>query len=99
MKKKPKIEQLLVDGDILVYKNASAAEQEIDWGDDFWTLHSDFRQVKGMLDSELDNLRKDSGVNELSICFSSPNNFRRKILSDYKSNRSGVRKPICFNIS
>ena len=99
MKTKPKIEQLLIDGDILVYKNTSAAAREIDWGNDFWTLHSDFREVKALMDSELSNLRRDSGVHELSICFSSPNNFRKKILADYKQNRSGIRKPVCFNMA
>ena len=80
VKAKPKIEQLLIDGDILIYKNTSAAENEIHWGDDFWTLHADFQEVKTMIDSELGNLQRDSGVHELSICFSSPNNFRKKIL-------------------
>ena len=52
-----------------------------------------------MMDTELHQLRKDSGIDELSICFSSPNNFRKKILADYKANRSGIRKPVCFNIA
>jgi len=97
VKAKPKIEQLLIDGDILIYKNTSAAENEIHWGNDFWTLHADFQEVKTMIDSELGNLQRDSGVNEVSICFSSPNNFRKKIFKEYKQHRSGIRKPLCFN--
>ena len=30
---------LAVDGDILLYRAASAAETEIDWGEDIWSLY------------------------------------------------------------
>ena len=37
---------MLVDGDLLAYKITSALEEPIDWGNDVWTLHSDFGKAK-----------------------------------------------------
>jgi len=37
---------LLIDGDIICYEAASAVEQEIDWGEDLWTLHSNLDEAR-----------------------------------------------------
>ena len=37
---------MLVDGDLLAYKLTSSLEEVINWGDDNWTLWSDFRMIQ-----------------------------------------------------
>ena len=37
---------MLVDGDLLAYKLTSSLEEVIDWGNDNWTLWSDFKIAK-----------------------------------------------------
>ena len=37
---------MLVDGDLLSYKITSGLEEAINWGDDNWTLWSDFNLAK-----------------------------------------------------
>lgn len=86
----------LIDGDILIYTIAFQCETEIDWGDDFWTLHSDFNEAKQRVDLDLMEFRTMLGARSLRIALSSPSNFRKKLWSEYKENRKGQRKPLCY---
>jgi DNA polymerase-1 len=89
--------ELLVDGDILLYRTTSSCEVEIDWGEDFWTLTSDIHEVRSALDHQLNKLKEDSNCDDVTICLTSKSNFRKQLNPSYKDNRSDVRKPLAFS--
>lgn len=88
---------LLIDGDLYAYRACAAAEEEIDWGDDIWSLSSDLKQAKEIfrefIDSTCDNLETGSFV----ICLSDKDNFRKTIDPMYKGGRKKVRKPVGYS--
>ena len=87
---------MLVDGDLLAYKLTSSLEEVIDWGNDNWTLWSDFRIGKQLWTQSIAFYMGLTKSKNPVICFSDTKNFRKQLDSSYKSYRKKIRKPICY---
>ena len=87
---------MLVDGDLLAYKLTSSLEEVIDWGNDNWTLWSDFKIAKQLWTQSIAFYMGLTKSKNPIICFSDAKNFRKQLDSDYKSYRKKIRKPICY---
>lgn len=87
---------LLLDGDIIAYKMASAVEIPIDWGDGLWTLHANVDEAKAAVGRYIEALNKNLKATKIWVCFSDEKNFRKDIFPEYKANRKDTRKPLVF---
>lgn len=86
----------LIDGDVVLYEVTASCEQPWDWGDDMWTLHSDFREARQKFDCWIADLKKVLDVEEAVITLSDRENWRKQVLPTYKANRKGKRKPLTY---
>lgn len=95
--------RVLIDADMLAFRACASCEKEIDWGNDIWTLHVDFEEAKNKfldivdeaISRAFDHVRYSGGY-DVTCCFSSSHNFRKKVLPTYKANREGRRKPVAY---
>ena len=88
---------LAIDGDILLYRAASAAETEIDWGEDIWSLYTDLNDAKDSFQHQLDSITTKLGIGDFVVCLSDHGaNFRKTVDPTYKGNRKGTRKPVGY---
>ena len=87
---------LLIDGDIVVYQYSSTVEHEVDWGNDVWSLWADAKEAQQLILQYIDILVDETAADDFIFCFSDKDNFRKDIDSNYKSNRKGKRKPVCY---
>ncbi|WVX92105.1 exonuclease [Aeromonas phage phiA014S] len=91
---------LILDADYLVFSAMSAAEQEIDWGDDIWTLECDHGRAWDILCRSIEAIvekRAKWKGSKLVMCFTDAHNWRKDILPTYKMNRKGKRKPTGYH--
>lgn len=86
--------EALIDADILAYQAASSAEQAIDWGDGMWTLHAFEDEAKAHFTRTLESIVEKTEAPDVTLAWSDSDNWRRDVYPSYKSNRSGVRKPM-----
>lgn len=84
----------LIDADILAYQAAVTSEQATDWGDGMWTLHAFEPDAEKTFASMVDHLLEKTESDRPMLAFSDTENWRKDILPTYKSNRSGVRRPM-----
>lgn len=85
---------LFIDADYIVYKCCASCETEIDWGDDIITVTSRFSEACNHVQRELNGIVEClGGIDDVTLFFSSPNNFRKTIKPDYKGHRN--RKKPC----
>lgn len=88
---------LLIDGDIVLYRCLSAAEQELQWDDDLWTLICNHADARDKAKEMIEGLLEASGQTKYTIALSCPNgNWRKDIYPEYKANRKGTRKPLGY---
>ena len=88
---------LLIDGDILAYKIATANEVDTHWGNGFWTLHCDEIQCKHEVDAKIEDLGQSLQADDYVVALTDKNNFRKDVLPSYKDNRKQRRKPMVLN--
>jgi DNA polymerase-1 len=85
-----------IDADIWIYRMTSSCEEPINWKGDLWTMHCDMGEVKTLIDNAVVDLTERMEATSVVMCFSGPNNFRKKINPEYKRNRATTRKPMCY---
>jgi len=86
--------KLLIDADFIVYKSCAAAETEVDFGDDVILVTSNFSDAYNATQRELTKLKNKLGTfATLILFFSDSENFRKKIMPEYKGHRN--RKKPC----
>ena len=88
--------KLLIDCDYIVYKCCAATETEIDFGEDLIVVTSNFSDALNCVEKDLQKIKDEFGnFEDIILFFTSPNNFRKKILPEYKGHRNR-KKPCGF---
>jgi len=86
--------KLLIDADFIVYKSCAASETEVDFGNDVILVTSNFSDAYSTTSRELSKIKNKFGTfSDIILFFSDSQNFRKKILPDYKGHRT--RKKPC----
>ena len=101
---------LALDMDYLIFSAMSASEEEVDWGEDVWTLNCDHKKARDILFGTLKTIKADiagqlkrkyklapDDYEFVDLCIlSGDDNWRKEVLETYKANRKGKRKPVGY---
>ena len=87
--------KLLIDCDYIVYKCCAATETEIDFGEDLIIVTSNYSEAYKRVKREIQQVQEELMCDDVILFFTSPQNFRKKILPEYKGHRQR-KKPCGF---
>lgn len=86
---------LLVDADMVAYREAAAAQEAVDFDGEWAAMIVNIERAKASVRSTLAELKNRSGATYMRLCWSDRdrnNIFRRsRVYPDYKTNRRGGR--------
>ena len=88
---------ILIDADVVLYEVTTVCEVAVDWGNDMWTLHSDFKEAQQRFDCWVKDMKDTLSADKAVLAFSGTTNWRNGVLPTYKNNRKGKRKPLAFH--
>lgn len=85
----------LIDGDLLVHQYTSPKEIDTPTKGSDGTYHFPFNRTVKAIGEKIENIRREAECENVVVCFSHAENFRKEILPTYKGHRKN-RKPIMF---
>jgi DNA polymerase-1 len=88
--------KVLIDGDILLYQVAAAAEEGVEFSNEVVAAWVDIPEAKKTIASAIEKILSQTKTKHPIICFTDKTNFRKEIFKTYKANRVGIRKPVAF---
>ncbi len=90
----PKLTAIL-DADVLVYEAAVAAEEEFKWDDHLYTYVGDMDEAQRIFCESIQRIMDELGADDYRLPLTDLDaNWRLDILSTYKGNRKGIRRPL-----
>tara|TARA_R100000742_G_C4253016_1_gene71153 strand:- start:47 stop:820 length:774 start_codon:yes stop_codon:yes gene_type:complete len=90
---------LLIDADMELFTAVKACEAEIEWMPDVITTHTNIREVKFLVDTAINRKQLQVKADKVTLCWTAPDNFRKKVDPSYKMNRRATNhrlKPVGF---
>lgn len=87
--------KLYADGDMLLYRSCAAVEKEVRVGQ-YVYLMSSVEDAIGVFSEMLYDLEQAANTEDVVLCLSDRQNWRRNVMKDYKANRKATRKPVAY---
>jgi DNA polymerase-1 len=88
---------LLIDGDLVLYKTACGVEKEVHWDEENHVLWANIEDAWGCLQENITHLTDKFNPTNLIFALTGKGNFRKDLFPLYKANRQGTRKPLCYS--
>jgi len=87
---------LLIDADVLAYQASAVSEKVIRWTEDLCFPVGHLTDARVIFEEKLQAILSELKTESYILAFTDGENFRKKLLPSYKSNRKDKPKPLCL---